>query len=141
MKGDKMETKPRIIQLQKKGKSDEGFLSIASVGREIPFKVLRSFITYSTPSHVIRGRHAHYNTEMILVCLTGKITVSLEEINGNKSSYTLTSSDEGLFIPKLCWHSMGYQEGSIQMVICSTLYDENDYIRDYKVFENLKSSY
>ena len=141
MKGDKMDSRPRIIKLQNRGKTEEGFLSIASVGREIPFSILRSFITHSTPCDVIRGRHAHYNTEMVLLCVTGKIEVMLEEINGIKSIYTLSSCNEGLFIPKLCWHSMEYQEDSIQLVFCSTSYNEDDYIRNYKIFEELKSSY
>ena len=141
MKGDKMDSKTRIIQLQKIGRVEEGYLSIASVDSEIPFPVLRSFITHSTPPDVIRGRHAHYDTEMILVCITGNINVAIEEINGTKTTYSLTSSDQGLYIPKMCWHAMEYKEDSIQLVYCSTLYKEDDYIRDYKVFEELKSTY
>ena len=136
-----MDSRPRIIKLQEMGNPAEGYLSIVSVGSEIPFLIQRSFITHDTPPQVIRGRHAHYQTEMVLICIKRKVVVNLEEVNGIKSSYVLRDFNEGLYIPKLCWHSMQYEEGSIQLVLCSTLYNENDYIRDYKTFEDLKSNF
>ena len=127
--------RPYLISLQQKGNPEEGYLSIATAHEEIPFSILRSFINYGTPSDITRGRHAHYQTEMVLLCLQGRITVQLEEKNGEKSEYILRNCQHGLYIPPLCWHVMHYQENSIQLVYCSTVYEEEDYIRDYDTFK------
>ena len=128
---------PKIIQLQRKGNDVEGYLSIASSKSNVPFEIKRSFWTYLTPESVIRGKHAHYDTEMILIALCGQIDVTTINFKGKKDSFLLDNPNQGLFLPKLCWHEMKYQENAIQLVLCSTLYQESDYIRSLDVFKEL----
>lgn len=128
-----------LIEFQQIGKPSEGFLVVGTALREIPFEIQRAFITHHTPPEVIRGRHAHHQTEMVLICVKGKIDVHLEEKNGKTSNYILDNCQYGLYIPPMCWHSMQYEAGSIQLVYCSTFYNEEDYIRNYNLFKSMIS--
>ncbi len=133
--------KPYIIDFQSIGKESEGFLSIISEGDHIPFSVQRIFTTHNTPTDVTRGRHAHYETEMILICNHGRIIVATEDVYGHKDEFILEDPSCGVFLPKLCWHEMSYSEGAIQLVLCSTLYREEDYIRDYDRFSQIQKDH
>lgn len=128
---------PRIIEFQKIGSDKEGFLSIASENLKIPFDIKRSFWTYKTPESIVRGRHAHHKTEMVLVAIKGKINIKTIDSNGNYQEFILNDPNKGLFIPKMCWHEMTYLNDAIQLVLCSSLYQESDYIRSLDVFKEL----
>jgi hypothetical protein len=128
---------PKLIHFNTKGSSEIGYLNIASINDQLPFIMQRVFWVRDTPLNIKRGRHAHYETEMVLVALQGEIEVSTISSDGSIHSFLLNKSNEGLFIPKLVWHEMIYSEDAIQLVISSTLYDENDYIRNKVTFMNI----
>ena len=128
---------PKLISFNKIGNPPEGYISIFQNGQEMPFEVKRCFWTYYTPEEVVRGRHAHYNTEMILIAAAGKIIVHTEMPGGKKAEFTLEKPESGLLIPKLCWHTMQYSHNAVQLVLASTVYEESDYIRDYETFKLL----
>ena len=124
---------PHLILFQHKGKDEEGFLSIVS-NDELPFDIKRVFWTYCTPEHVIRGNHAHKNTEMVLIALRGEIIITCEIKPDFKKEFRLSNPNVGLYIPVMCWHTMKYLNDAVQLVLANTVYDENDYIRDYNQF-------
>lgn len=128
---------PKLIQFQKIGKPTEGFLSICSETIHLPFDIKRSFWSYQTPVAVTRGRHAHHETEMVLVALKGEIEVRTVCCQGKEAAFHLDDQNTGVYLPKLCWHEMFYSEDAIQLVLCSTLYNEKDYIRDFDEFKRL----
>lgn len=130
-----MSQAPHIITFEKIGSSYEGYISVASISNQISFSAERIFWTYATPSGISRGRHAHYQTEMILIAMNKSITIKCEDVQGNCTTFKLEHPNQGLFVPKLCWHEMFYDEGAVQLAIASTPYDENDYIRNYKDFQ------
>lgn len=132
-----MKNEPYIIDFTKIGSQELGFLSIAEANKQVPFDIKRIFWTYTTPEEIVRGRHAHYDTEMILIAMSGRIIVNTEMPNGDLNVFTLETPNTGLFLPKLCWHTMVYYNNPVQMVIASSLYNESDYIRDYNDFLNL----
>ena len=41
----------------------------------LPIDVKRIFYVYGVPDRKIRGEHSHYNTNQILICITGSCTV------------------------------------------------------------------
>ncbi|MBC7884059.1 MAG: FdtA/QdtA family cupin domain-containing protein [Saprospiraceae bacterium] len=125
---------PRLIQFLRIGNPGEGYLSIVSEEKYFPFKIKRIFWTYGTPSTIIRGRHAHKTTKMILVALSGKIVVKCQIYPKTEVEFILDDPNTGLYIPVNCWHTMMYHDNAIQLVITNTLYDENDYIRDYTTY-------
>jgi hypothetical protein len=128
---------PHLINFKRIGKPAEGYISISEAQNEIPFEIKRNFWTYFTPEEVVRGRHAHYETEMVLIALAGRIIVNTEMPDGTVNVFVLDKPDVGLFMPKLCWHTMQYSHNAVQLVIASSLYNEADYIRSYEDFKKL----
>lgn len=126
---------PHLIEFSKIGFSNIGFISVIENNDNLPFRVERLFWTYFTPEEIIRGRHAHYSTEQILIAITGRIIVNIEMPDGNKEIFTLDKPNIGLYIPPNCWHTMQYSHSSAQLVLASTNYDEKDYIRNYEDFK------
>jgi hypothetical protein len=128
---------PYLINFSKIGSEEFGFLSIAESNKQVPFDIKRIFWTYTTPEEIVRGRHAHYDTEMILIAMSGRIIVNTEMPNGEINVFILEKPNVGLFLPKLCWHTMHYYNNPVQLVITSSLYNESDYIRSYEEFKKL----
>lgn len=129
-----------LISFPAKGNTTEGHLLI--VPQEIlPFEIMRVFYTMDTPMGVTRGRHAHHETEMVLIAIKGVIEVRTITIGGQDHTFMLTNATEGLYLPKLCWHEMKYSADAVQLVICNTLYNEADYIRDWHQFTSLQQQY
>lgn len=131
-------TKPYIIDFSKLGSPDIGYISVAENKKNIPFDIKRVFWSYHTPDNVVRGRHAHHETEMILIATLGRIIVNTEMPNGDLNVFSLESPSQGLYLPKYCWHTMQYSHIAVQLVLASEFYEEKDYIRDYAEFSNLK---
>ena len=74
---------------------------------------------------------------MILIASAGRIVVNTEMPNGESEIFILDKPEVGLFLPKYCWHTMQYSHNAVQLVLASTLYDENDYIRNYEDFKKI----
>jgi dTDP-4-dehydrorhamnose 3,5-epimerase-like enzyme len=129
-----MKHQPYIIHFSKIGASSMGYLSIAEIEKSIPFIIKRVFWAYFTPEDVKRGAHAHHETEMVLIAVAGKIKVVTEMANNVTEEFILDRPNEGVFLPKKCWHTLQYSHNAVQLVLASTLYDEQDYIRDYQKF-------
>ncbi len=129
---------PYFISLPEIGEKDLGFISVGESSREIPFHIKRVFWTYRTPAHILRGGHAHLKAQEVIVALKGTITIQTEQQNGmSQKFFTLSQPDKGLYIPTKTWFTLQYTEDVIQLTICSTYYDKDDYIHDYQTFKAL----
>ena len=126
--------KPYIIDFKKNGTSEIGILIAVEETKEIPFVIKRIFWTYDIPDNIIRGNHAHYVTEQILICIKGRIVVKTVGKNLEELTFELNNPREGLYLPPDAWHTMTYYENAIQLVLASEIYNENDYIRDFNKF-------
>ena len=126
---------PYLIQFPKIGSSQLGYISI-SEKETLPFIPQRIYWTYYTPEDVIRGHHAHFELEQILVAVAGKIDVEIEMPGGASFTFVLDNPYTGVFIPKRAWRKMRYSHNAVQMCIASMEYDEKDYIREYSQFIN-----
>jgi len=133
-----MSNLPALIQFPKIGGPMEGYLSIGQSNLQIPFNIKRIFWTYFTPDSVTRGRHTHYETEMVLIALSGIVIVKTEDIYGKKEEFVLKNPSEGLYLPPMTWHEMEYSHTAVQLVITNSEYDEKDYIRSYEEFKKLQ---
>jgi mannose-6-phosphate isomerase-like protein (cupin superfamily) len=124
---------PYIIDFGKLGESSIGYISVAD-NSNIPFKIERVFWTYYTPESIVRGRHAHYKTEQILIAVTGRIIVTTDNGKGQIETFVLDSPNKAVYLPPNVWHTMQYSHTAIQLVLASQTYQADDYIRDYDVF-------
>ena len=105
--------------------------------KNFPFKISRVFNVH-TGSISQRGNHAHKECSQLLICNSGKIEV--ECTNGIEvKKHLLDNPNYGLLIHPMVWSTQNYlTENTILTVICSHLYAEDDYIRDYKEYLKIK---
>lgn len=113
---------------------ERGKLVVIEGGIAIPFDIKRVFYIYDSDSTVVRGQHANRESEFVLINVSGRskvrITDGVEEI-----VVELTRPMTGVYIPKMIWKDMyDFSEDSILLVLASTHYDGNEYIRDYEEY-------
>jgi mannose-6-phosphate isomerase-like protein (cupin superfamily) len=130
---------PYLIEFPKLGAPDIGYISVEEAQQHVPFNVQRVFWTYFTPESIVRGRHAHHHTEQVLVAVAGRIIVTIELPDGTINLHRLEDPHVGLYVPPHVWHTMQYSHSSVQLVLASHPYDEQDYIRSYEDFKRVWS--
>ena len=129
--------KAHLINFNKIGSPNLGYISVGENHENIPFEIKRVYWTYYTPQDVTRGGHAHYDLEQVIVAVSGTITFITEDLQGNKVEFILDSPDKGLFIPKLIWRDIKFSHNAVLLCMASEKYIAADYIRDYKTFLEL----
>jgi UDP-2-acetamido-3-amino-2,3-dideoxy-glucuronate N-acetyltransferase len=103
---------------------------------ELPFSPKRVFYVAGVPAGDERGRHAHHETQQLLICLQGKISVHLYD--GYKTEIIIIRQHESVFVDKMIWDSQTYETGEdIMLSLCSTEHDKADYIEDLNEFVKL----
>ena len=111
-----------------------GILNVFNM-TELPFDCKRIF-TVSTNSGITRGFHAHFKCNQLLVCISGKIEVIIDNTM-SREKYILESNGESIYIPSGIWSEQKYLDSnSILLTFCDQEYDEDDYIRNYKDYIN-----
>lgn len=134
---EKMMNESRIIQLPKFLDS-RGNLSVIEEFKEIPFKIERTYWVYDVPGGEARGGHAYQENQEFIVAMSGSFDVILDD-GKEKQTFHLNRSYYGLYVPKGIWREMeNFSTNSLALVLSSTKYDVNDYIRDYNLFKSLK---
>lgn len=116
-----------------------GNLSYAEQLNHIPFLIKRAFWIYDVPGGEERGGHAYRETEEFIVALSGSFDVVLDDGEGKSQIFHMNRSYYGLYVPKMMWRQMtNFSTNSVAMVMASTPYEADDYIRDYEVFKAMK---
>lgn len=132
-----LNNKPKVIELAKHF-DPRGNLSVIEGLKDIPFKIERTYWLYDVPGGECRGGHAYRENQEFIVALSGSFDVILDD-GKEKKSFTLNRSYYGLYVPKGLWREMeNFSTNSVAMVLSSTKFDENDYVRDYNDFLSLK---
>ncbi len=125
--------KPQIIQLPKIS-DQRGNLSVIEEFKNIPFKIERTYWIYDVPGGESRGGHAYRENQEFIVALSGSFDVELDD-GVEKTTYALNRSYNGLYVPKGLWREMNnFSTNSLALVLSSTKYVADDYIRDYEEF-------
>ena len=105
---------------------------------DIPFDMKRIFYVYGVQNQDDRGKHSHYKTKQVLICLNGEVKVVCDD-GKNKQSYTLSKPNQALYIPEMIWDEQVYKsEDSVLLVLANTHYNTDDYIENYEEFVKLK---
>jgi oxalate decarboxylase/phosphoglucose isomerase-like protein (cupin superfamily) len=124
---------PHLIQLPQFLDS-RGNLSFVEQKIHIPFEIKRTYWLYDVPGGESRGGHAYRENEEFIVALSGSFDVILDD-GQEKQTFHLNRSYYGLYVPKGMWREMeNFSTNSLALVLSSTKYDVNDYIRDYEEF-------
>lgn len=126
----------KIIELPKFF-DERGNLSFVEQENQIPFKIKRTYWIYDVPGGESRGGHAYKENEEFIIALSGSFDVILDN-SIEKKRYALNRSYYGLYVPKGVWREMNnFSTNSLAVVLASTKYHANDYIRDYDIFKLL----
>lgn len=111
-----------------------GNLSFIEGQNHVPFDIKRVYYLYDVPGGESRGGHAHKNLTQVAIALSGSFDFILD--NGiQKERYSLNSPYKGLLISNNTWREMeNFSSGSVCLVLASSRYAEDDYIRNYDEF-------
>ncbi|HBE43319.1 MAG TPA: hypothetical protein DDW27_19385 [Bacteroidales bacterium] len=128
---------PLLINLPK-FLDQRGNLSFIEEGTHIPFNIRRVYWIYDVPGGEERGGHAFKETEELIVALSGSFDVVLND-GVKEYRYPLNRSYYGLLVPLMTWRVMeNFSTNSLALVIASTDFNQDDYIRDFSTFQRLK---
>jgi hypothetical protein len=116
-----------------------GNITIVEGERNIPFRIQRIYYLYDIPGGESRGGHAHKELYQLIVAASGSFDVLLDD-GINKKIVKLNRPNYGLLIVPGIWRELfEFSSGSVCMVLASRIYDESDYLREYRDFIKLKS--
>lgn len=128
--------KAHIIELPKVT-DPRGNLSFIQNSDQIPFDIKRTYWIYDVPGGMFRNGHAFRTQHEFIVALSGSFDVVLKDGNEERRVH-MSRSYYGLYIPPMTWREIdNFSTNSVAMVLSSTLYDEEDYIRDFEQFKQL----
>ena len=132
-------TEVKLIDLPK-FEDPRGNLSFIEEEKQIPFKIERTYWIYDVPGGQVRGGHAFKEQQELLVALSGSFDVVVD--NGKvKQTFSLNRSYYGLYVPASLWRRLeNFSTNSLALVLSSTAFDEEDYVRDYNEFLKLRQS-
>lgn len=112
-----------------------GNLSFIEEENHIPFQIKRVYWIYDVPGGQHRGGHAFKNQQEFIVALSGSFDVVIDD-GKQKQKISLNRSYYGLYIPAGLWREMNnFSTNSLAMVLSSTKYSEDDYIREYQDYK------
>ena len=132
--------KVQMLEFQQRG-DERGHLVIAEGGIEVPFEIKRVFYIYGSDKDVVRGQHANRKTEFVLINVAGTSKVKVKDGEGNEAIFCLNRPHTGIYLPNMVWKDMyDFSEDSVLLVLASTHYDPEEYIRDYDEFVKEVSS-
>ena len=115
-------------RLDPKSSKDWGKISIIEELKDLPFDIKRIFYIYETAVGVIRGGHRLKKCLQAAICVSGSYEIFIDD--GEKhESIILDDPKHGVIFDKKDWHTLTpLKEGSVLLVLCSELYDPDEYI-------------
>lgn len=117
-----------------------GNLSFVEQNNHIPFEIKRTYWVYDVPGGEERFGRAFHESQEFIISLSGSFDAVLDDGN-EKKTFHLNRSYYGLYIPSGIWRVLdNFSTNSVALVISSTKFDENDYIRDYEEFKMMKQN-
>ncbi len=127
----------KIINLPKI-EDARGNLSFFEGDQHIPFLMERAYWIYDVPGGHARGGHAFREQHEFIVAMSGSFDVVVDD-GETKKTFSLNRSYFGLYIPATMWREMNnFSTNSLALVVSSTKYSADDYIRSYDEFIEFK---
>ncbi len=126
--------KVKMLEFPQLG-DERGHLVIAEAMKDVPFEIKRVFYIYGSDADVVRGQHANKETEFVLINVAGKSKVKVKDGEGNEAIYCLNRPHTGVYLPTMIWKDMyDFSDDSVLLVLASTHYNPDEYIRNYDEF-------
>ncbi len=122
---------PRILD-------ERGNLSFLEENNHIPFTIRRTYWIYDVPGGETRGGHSYKTNQEFIIALSGSFDIVFNDGKTTRT-YSLNRSYYGLYVPAGLWRHMdNFSTNSLAFIVASTDYNESDYIRDFKRYEENK---
>ena len=129
--------KVRMLDFPQRG-DERGQMVVVEGNVDVPFEIKRAFYIYGSDEHVVRGQHANRRTEFVLINVAGKSKVKVKDGEGNEAIFCLNRPHTGIYLPRMVWKDMyDFSPDSVLLVLASEHYDPDEYIRDYKAFQDI----
>lgn len=128
--------KVQMLEFPQRG-DNRGHLVIVEGSKDIPFAIKRAFYIYGSSADAVRGQHANRESEFVLINVAGKSKVKVKDGEGNEAIYCLNRPHTGIYLPTMVWKDMyDFSSDSVLLVLASTHYNPDEYIRNYDMFVN-----
>lgn len=128
-----------MIELSKHHSDRKGNLTVVENNLTVPFEIKRTYYLYDVPGGESRGGHAHKGLYQLIVAASGSFTVTLDD-GRVKRTFLLNRPYQGLMVVPGIWRTLDdFSSGAVCMVLASEGYTEDDYIRNYENFIELKN--
>jgi hypothetical protein len=72
------------------------------------------------------------------MAIQGKVEVEIESVQGENYSFALHKPSQALFLPRLHWIRLKYEENAILVALSSCLFEDDVLITDYDQFKKLR---
>ena len=130
----KLSEQIKILEFSDLGDERGNLVVVEGSGVDIPFSIKRVFYIYGSDAEVIRGRHANRKTEFVLINVSGKSKVKVD--NGYEQRIIdLDRPRMGLYLSAVVWKDrFEFSSDSVLLVLASEHYDAEEYIRNYDDF-------
>lgn len=130
----KLSKQIKVLEFSDLGDERGNLVVVEGSGYDIPFEIKRVFYIYGSDSEVIRGQHANRKTEFVMINISGKSKVKID--NGYEQKVIeLDRPGMGLYISTMVWKDMyDFSKDSVLLVLASEHYDAREYIRNHSDF-------
>jgi len=116
-----------------------GNLTFVEENNHIPFDIKRAYWVYDVPGGELRGGHAFKKNKEFIIALSGSFDVIIKD-GKTRKKFSLNRSYYGLYIPNMLWRSLeNFSTNALAVILSSSLFDANDYLRDFSEFKQLLS--
>jgi hypothetical protein len=114
-----------------------GSLTFVEGEQHVPFDIQRVYWIYDVPGGEVRGGHAYLELEEFFVALSGSFEVAVRDGRHTRRAL-LNRSYQGLYVPPLIWRSLeNFSTNAVCLILASRHFDESDYVRDKRRFQEL----
>lgn len=104
---------------------------------EFPFVPKRVYWIHDVPAGTVRGAHAHREQHQILICLSGRLCVPLDD-GTRQETVILDSPRQALHIEPMVWsHQQALDAGTRWVFIASGKLDPTEYVRTVEDWRKL----
>lgn len=104
------------------------------VGQHLPWVPKRLFFIRDVPKNELRGYHAHKACKQLLIAITGKVNILLDD-GCSRQMVMLDDPSVGLELNPLVWSSQHYlTTDATLLVLCSEEHQPELYIHNYEEF-------
>lgn len=125
--------KCKLIDLPKI-EDPRGNLTFVEGYNHIPFDIKRVFYLYDVPGGEIRAGHSNIYSEQFIIAMSGSFDVVVDD-GFDKKTFSLNRAYYGLYLPTNVWREIdNFSSGAVCLVLTSTTYTPDDYIREYESF-------